>query len=360
MKKMLDIEIMRIVAIFLVIFVHTYEKGILLFSLYEPGDIRYFMYLPMSVCCSSGVPIFFMISGALILNKTNGTINDIKKIWTKKIPHMLLVLFVWSIIHYIPVLHINANYRFDFLGFLKAFYTSDNIYAHLWFLYAYIAYLMTLPILKKIANALTNVEYLYLFTLVLVFSMIVPTIDYLISYGKIAMNSNIKPSWIGNVIFICPLIGYFLKCRIENFWTKKKILILWVVNIFTIMISCYMSYLQAKNTEVHNEIHSLFSYVNAVTIFVSIQYFVKKVKCIEHLRVPLTKIGSSIFFIYLVNIKLLSFNQRFLMGGFYKYFSEFFPMTYAFLWCIMVMVVGFILFQIVSRIPIVRKLVVSS
>ena len=67
-SKRLDIELMRIVATFFVIFNHTGDKGFFLFSLYDAHSIQYWIYLFISVFCKFSVPLFFMIAGSLLLN----------------------------------------------------------------------------------------------------------------------------------------------------------------------------------------------------------------------------------------------------------------------------------------------------
>lgn len=68
-SKRLDIELMRIVATFFVIFNHTGDKGFFLFSLYDAHSIQYWIYLFISVFCKFSVPLFFMIAGSLLLNR---------------------------------------------------------------------------------------------------------------------------------------------------------------------------------------------------------------------------------------------------------------------------------------------------
>lgn len=359
MKKMLDIEIMRIVAIFLVLFHHMREGGPNLYLLYDPNTIRYFVYQFMSVFCKCAVNIFFMISGALLFAKSYNTINDIKELWTKKILHTFFLLLIWSMFYKIPFFHTVESFNIE--NFLRNFYNGE-VYVHLWFLYSYIAFLMTLPILKKVADALTNVEYVYMFALIIILMMIVPMIDNLISYGKMNMTGNIKPLWLSIQIFIAPLLGYFLMHKIENFWTNKKIIILWIINIVTILISCYITYLKTKNLGIQDESsHTMFSLINAATIFISIQYLVKKIKRVEYLRVPLTKLGSSVFFIYVAHIKTRDFLVRkFIQPYMNNHFNGFLPMPYTILLCLIVILVDFVIFLVFSRIPILKKLVISS
>ena len=68
-NKILYLEIMRIIAIFFVIFNHTNKMGYLAFMNYSYSDLRYWLYMFVSIFCKFSVPLFFMISGALYLEK---------------------------------------------------------------------------------------------------------------------------------------------------------------------------------------------------------------------------------------------------------------------------------------------------
>lgn len=68
-EYLLHIEAIRILAIFFVIFNHTAERGFFLFAMYPNTDIQYWIYMGISVFCKFSVPMFLMISGALLADK---------------------------------------------------------------------------------------------------------------------------------------------------------------------------------------------------------------------------------------------------------------------------------------------------
>lgn len=68
-SKILYLEALRILSIFFVIFNHTASNGFFLFSTYKSTDIQYWVYLFISIFCKFSVPMFFAISGALMLGK---------------------------------------------------------------------------------------------------------------------------------------------------------------------------------------------------------------------------------------------------------------------------------------------------
>ena len=60
---------MRIIAAFFVIFNHTSSVGHFLFSRYSDHSIQYWPYMLIAAFCHFSVPLFFMISGALLLGR---------------------------------------------------------------------------------------------------------------------------------------------------------------------------------------------------------------------------------------------------------------------------------------------------
>ena len=78
--KKVYLEIMRIIAVFFVIFNHTSNNGFFLFSLHPTNSLQFWLYLFISIFCKFSVPLFFMISGALLLDdKKDSLKNYIKK-----------------------------------------------------------------------------------------------------------------------------------------------------------------------------------------------------------------------------------------------------------------------------------------
>ena len=68
-KKRLDIELMRIIAAFFVLYNHTGANGFSKFLSYDPHTFHYWLYLFLSISCKVSVPLFLVIAGALMLGR---------------------------------------------------------------------------------------------------------------------------------------------------------------------------------------------------------------------------------------------------------------------------------------------------
>jgi surface polysaccharide O-acyltransferase-like enzyme len=127
---------------FLVIVIHVsniYSRNYINIS-----DFSYFFATFFSGLARVSVPLFFMISGALLLSKKD---DDSYK---KRITKILIILISWSVIYYLWDIFV-MNYDKPLVAtFFKSFFIP--LKAHLWFLYSLIGIYIVLPFIRKIFN----------------------------------------------------------------------------------------------------------------------------------------------------------------------------------------------------------------
>lgn len=213
-NKKIYLEILRCIAIFFVIFNHTGNYG---FKLYAITDNKFLhvIYLTLANICTMAVPIFFMISGALLLNKE----EDIKTLYKKRVLRIVLVILLASFVQYIY--SIKADFAtFNLLTFFKMIY-SKNIITPYWYLYSYLAFLIMLPFLRNMVKNMKKEEYYYLFTIYIVYKMIMPIFTQAFN---INISGYLQIAFIGNNI-IYPILGYFCENILEIEKISKKIII---------------------------------------------------------------------------------------------------------------------------------------
>ena len=92
-KKRLDFELLRMISVFFVIFNHSGSRGYMLFSNYNPHALRFWLYLAVSIFCKLSVPVFLMITGALMLNRET---ESFPRHWIRRVFHMCFILLFWS------------------------------------------------------------------------------------------------------------------------------------------------------------------------------------------------------------------------------------------------------------------------
>ena len=217
-KHKTEYDVIRVIAIILVIFNHTGTDGYKYFTLFFDQKTMaatswiYFPLLLISIFCKIAVPLFFMISGALLLGKDENYLT----IFRQRVCKYILVLFFFSGFYYI----INFKFKFglgSFKDFLSTVY-SNGIIIPFWFLYAYIAFLLILPLLRRLVADMNCKDYYYLFTLALVFQSFIPVAQYFICFDVVTLNKNLSPgSFIGTTV-LYPVLGY----GITNYPIQRK------------------------------------------------------------------------------------------------------------------------------------------
>ena len=140
------IYLLRIFAILAVIMLHCitpYTFNPLYF-----GTRSYFFNLIINSVVRTGVPIFLMISGALILG--DDLTGNVKAFYKKRIPKLLLPLLSWNIIYYAFNLFM-TNGEFSLQAFINGCLGNGNAY-HLWYLYTLIALYLLAPFIKNVVD----------------------------------------------------------------------------------------------------------------------------------------------------------------------------------------------------------------
>ena len=360
--RRLDLELMRVIACFFVIFNHTGENGFFRFSLCDSGSLRFWVYLAVSIFCKFSVPLFFMVSGALLLERE----ESLGRLWRHRIGKIALVLLAWSFFYYLD--EVWLGWREFRLGDFAGQFLWGNWNLSFWYLYTYLAMLMTLPLLRKFAGSLTNREFVYLFSLAFVFSSLLPVLQYLLWQENHSFNSDFQLGWVCAQIFVCPLLGYFMRKRIPDFWSGRRLALLWAANLGGILVTAGLTVWKASLTGMLDENHSqsfynLFAVLNAASVFAACTYLAGRGAALRRpllrrLCALLQSMGSCTLGIYLLH---LFFHQRLpFMGRLWDVFRVRLglgDMISAFLYCGVIFLMGYGVTLVLKRVPLVRRLV---
>lgn len=146
-NKKEHIELLRLFAMFFVIFNHT--EAFSAFTAYDIKSKHYWLALGLSIFCKMAVPVFFMISGALLLGRDENLTTLFKKRIAK-----FTIITVLTTVAYVFYKFVRYGEVHSIRDFLVYLYTGKDLSAHLWFLYAYIAFLLSLPILRAVVKGI--------------------------------------------------------------------------------------------------------------------------------------------------------------------------------------------------------------
>ena len=279
------IDFIRIIAVLLVI---TNHIDINYYFYHDTtSNITFLVSLFVTIMCLVDVPLFFMISGALLLPRDESLSYILKKRFSK----IFAVLLIFSVFQYIILSLRGRIENQGVFDFIKRFCAGD-IQEPYWFLYYYLGFLLVLPVLSTIAKTLKNELFIFLFIIRLVLDLLVPYITYVLGI-EINMHITEPLNIIGsNTIYF--LAGYYIENRIEV--NKKNMCISLLVAIFALMISMtYIFYNYIEYGTINDEFISQLTFALTFLCYYMFKFFFQKVD-----SVIIRKIASCVFGVYLI------------------------------------------------------------
>ncbi|RKM56368.1 hypothetical protein D6853_06135 [Butyrivibrio sp. X503] len=208
--KLLHLELLRIIACFLVILNHT--SGYINCFVYDKDYITLELILKLFVgmLVKINVPLFFMITGSVLLYKD----RDYGYV-CKKVLKTFGILLLFSIVaNFCNQGHIYVT------GFIRCFITeSVDGAGPYWYLYAYLGLLLILPFMRSVAARLTVKDLKYI---IIARTLITGIIPMAFLFVNKIMDSNIQYGQDFNPVlftFDCvfyPIIGFGLDRLLEK------------------------------------------------------------------------------------------------------------------------------------------------
>lgn len=282
-KKKTYIEILRIIAAFLVIVNHT-NSTVFLNSTISKTWYASLLYFFIS---KIAVPIFIMIMGALLLEK-----RDTPKKYLIRIVRCVCVILVFSAINYA---YFHEKEEWCIKGILESFLQgATNAY---WYLYLYLGILIMLPILQILANALKKKE---LQLLLIISLLLAGTIPMLPLFSELKINSYLTTGLFN------PYFGMlFCGLYIEKYMvvTKKRAFLAGLCFIILLALQVLMTrqfYLEDSSwyLQMDNRTYITIT-LGAICVFVIIKYLCSVFEISAILEKIIVYIGGLTFGIYL-------------------------------------------------------------
>lgn len=202
-KKDIWIEYLRIFAVFWVIYNHTAIYGWLLYSNAEVtlSSFERAINIALSVFCKVSVPLFLMISGALLLGRDEPMKKNLKRI--RRMVILILVTAVANYIYFRSVHHVYAEGIASFPDFLRELYGNTNLCTY--YLWLYLAFLIMLPLLRRIAVRPNLI--LYSVGIFTVLCEVLPVLEVYFSFPVFNLKAY---SGFFSLNIVCPLFGYYI------------------------------------------------------------------------------------------------------------------------------------------------------
>ena len=270
---------MRVLATLLVLLNHV--PAVMVYSMHE-GFSRY-AYLTLTLFDRINVPLFFMISGALLLDRK----EDFSVVIKKRIPRFALLLFVAELgiflLNALIDMHNGAEADLSPVSFIRMFLAGNIPGAgSYWFFYAYLSFLLMLPFLRPIAAACGKRELILLLSVHALVWSVLPLADlFLMMNGRLTLQISQDLSFPPAVVqpFFYSILGYCLTHRVPAEKLKgKQLWLLFAASAAGIAVSsfCTLEYAKLKGINYTEEYFRMFDYVTAIFVFLLIRYLMEK------------------------------------------------------------------------------------
>lgn len=242
-NRIVYLDVLRLIACFSVIMVHSCAQ----YFVKDIGSFNFWVGNIFDGLARIGVPLFIMISGALMLDK-NYQFSTQKLI--KHIIRMIVFFAFWSVFY---------CFMFKIVGSIIIKHESIDIiniigslikgHYHLWFVYLIIGLYLIVPLLRLWVND-TNKKYVeYFIILSIIFTYIIPQIisigsnySNLFEYINDIIENNLSLKYVGGFTTYF-ILGWY----INNYELKNK-RIIYILGLFGVLITIMGTYILSITT----------------------------------------------------------------------------------------------------------------
>lgn len=359
MVKRVYLEYMRIIAIVLVIYNHlggyvTYQYT---------GGLRQVFYMTLTMITRINVPLFLMISGALLLGKE----ENYKGVICRRLPRYLVTLLIFEVgLFILSLLRAIKNgeaYDISVYKFIQGYFSGDIDGAgSYWYIYAYIGFILMLPFLQRIVAKVENQDIIVLVMLHFIFLSVIPMVNLVFNANDltgISRSTNLELPFITSKVMFYPILGYYFDKKINVDQINRRLwLLLIAALVLGIALSCLCTKYEWILTGAYTQNYvQLFDYLLTIVIFLLVKYIVTVafVRLQEGILAKLVcNIGTLTFGIYLLDpfLKLL-FGDKFITYA-NSICSE--ALIVSVCWILISISVGGVITFILKKLPGFRKL----
>lgn len=300
-ERNLNLDILRVVACFMVVFLHTCSK------FYYGNPILSFNWQVSNIldsCVRASVPLFFMISGVLFLNPKRETTT--KNLYLKYILRLSAVYLAWSVIYTLYAVYAK-DCPFDTKSIILSVINGPF---HFWYLPVIIGLYILSPILIKITKGADRSAAKY-FIAVFGISCAVKTVSvcsFLPFYDEIKAVCDIVPIGMVCQHYSYFLLGYFLYNFDFSEFQKRTVYILGLISpaVCAFLTSCLSRSAGEANDALYGYF-SVFTLLEAAAVFT----FFKNLKPVKNQTAKrviseMSKCTLGIYLIHILPIKIIS------------------------------------------------------
>jgi len=336
-RRIVYIDILRTIAILAVIMLHCISDHFVSTSLY--GSPAWHAVNVLNTLTRMGVPIFFMISGYLLISDTRET--TLRKYFSRRLPKILIPFIIWNVIYFIYNAKMYGGVL-DPIDFIYRFVTMDISY-HFWFVYTLLCLYLIVPVIKPFFNRATNTQLLY----VLIISTFPTTIGPIFNKFSGVWLFRFEPLFLGYFGFI--VLGYMLG---RMTLSRRARLLIYLAGIIgacaSIFGTIYLSSPDSIDT-FFNSGYGISPYCVGAAMFVLVRQIGEKVTSVR-VHKMFSTFGKLSFGVYLSHVIVMDILHR---------FTDFSHISTAVIfYFIATSVICFVLAFVISKIKILRDILI--
>lgn len=286
------------------------------------------------------VPIFIMISGALFLNQDKKI--EIRRLYTKNILRIVVVLLFWSVIYALPIMMNGSNINYSIAYIITGPY-------HFWFLRVLLGLYIATPIYKHIATN-KKIEF-YFLIIAFITGILLPSCFSIVGMFNMQVKEmlvNIYQSVgieIASTYSFYFVIGHYLATYPISKYRKWLYLSGCGSVVFCMLLTYYCSHKTGEPVELFLSNSCLFTMIEAAAIYV---FFTSCNFPIGKSNTMVDKFSRNSFGIYIIHVFVIGALCKFSIGGIH-------PMLSIPLLSLLTFVISFILIEMLQKIPFINK-----
>ncbi len=301
-KRVKYLDGLRFVAILNVILIHV--LGIFRHQYFSTSTLKYTLVTFFDCFTRIGVPLFFMLTGILMLTKKEKDENYFK-FFKKRVLKFLLTYLLFSIIYYIYS-HFDSNMSiYEFLAIM----TSDRPMYHLWFMPVIILIYIFIPFLKKLIKTLSKKELEIIILIIFLLGNTFNAISAIsLTFGPQLLINFSLPNLIIYMNYL--FIGYYVY-KYDIKITKTKV----ILSIISIILMPICSFIISKDgiKDLFLGGTSPFVIMPTIVVFLFFKNNYSKVKMPNIIDNFISNNAGNIFYIYLWHVLVVEILNKILL-----------------------------------------------
>lgn len=170
-ERLLYLDLLRILATAFVVMLHS--MGYYIDSAAMYGTRTWYVCILLNALVRTGVPLFFMMSGFLLLSDARTA--SFSDFYRRRLPRVLLPFITWDVVYFLYY-RIAGGKTIDLRDFFTELFSNGSAY-HLWFVYTLGAMYLIAPFLRMLVERCTPRQMSWLWLLVIFTGTIRPFIN---------------------------------------------------------------------------------------------------------------------------------------------------------------------------------------